>query len=219
VIVTVTCDLRPSFGRIRDQGNRPTCIAFAFSDAHAVARGPFLPLSTEHIYFNAVQRMPGKRPDDGVSLTSISDALRIDGQAEESGWPYLDDVPDDLQQWGPPETATPVFRRETIVSGDTIDLIESSLNSGRPLIVTLMITQSFCDADGGFVISKTHDVDVDWHAIIVVGHGYKDGRRAFLVRNSWGDPWGLNGYAWLDFEYLVSRLHDVILLKTGDSPL
>jgi hypothetical protein len=39
--LVVSRDLRPFFGAVRDQGSRPTCIAFALSDAHAAARGAF----------------------------------------------------------------------------------------------------------------------------------------------------------------------------------
>jgi len=33
--IDVVCDIRHRFGPARDQGMRPTCLAFAVSDAHA----------------------------------------------------------------------------------------------------------------------------------------------------------------------------------------
>ena len=33
--IAVECDLGSLFGAARDQGDRPTCLAFAASDAHA----------------------------------------------------------------------------------------------------------------------------------------------------------------------------------------
>ncbi len=40
------------------------------------------------------------------------------------------------------------------------------------------------------------------HAVVAVG--YDDTQRAFVVRNSWGPGWGLKGYFWIPYEYLVS---------------
>ena len=36
--VTVKTDLRARVGAARDQGQRPTCLAFAASDAHGVSK-------------------------------------------------------------------------------------------------------------------------------------------------------------------------------------
>jgi C1A family cysteine protease len=214
----ISCDLRPSFGATRNQGSRPTCVAFAVSDAHAAARGDSAPLSVEHIYFHAVQRTPGGHPQDGVSLANILDALRMDGQAAESGWPYLDSIPNDLGQWLPPATATPLFKRESTTANADIDMIVTQLDSGVPPVVTFMASLAFCEADTGFVEPRTSDADVGWHAVIVVGHAQKGGRRLLLVRNSWGETWGIDGYAWIDPGYLAPRVSSVATMKPSGSP-
>ena len=79
----ILCDLRRSFGAIRNQGSRPTCVAFAVTDAHAVTRDDLTELSVEHLYYHAVQRTPSGHPKDGVSLPKILEALLFDGQAAE----------------------------------------------------------------------------------------------------------------------------------------
>src|SRR5215469_3921058 len=88
VAITVLSDLRSLLGGARNQGRRPTCVAFAVSDAHAAARGTNELLSTEHLYFHGVQRTPNGHPNLGVSLSTILDALKHDGQCAETGWPY-----------------------------------------------------------------------------------------------------------------------------------
>ena len=128
--LVISCDLRPAFGPVRDQGSRPTCVAFAVSDTHAVARGAFAALSVEHLYYYAVQRTPGAHPNDGVSLPTILEALRLDGQAAEAGWPYLNSLPVDLTSWSPPATATPVFKRDSMAVALVIDAIMKQLDTG-----------------------------------------------------------------------------------------
>lgn len=48
---------------------------------------------------------------------------------------------------------------------------------------------------------KTERV-VGGHA--VVGVGYDDAQRRFIVRNSWGTGWGLQGYFTMPYDYLAN---------------
>src|SRR5437870_4073619 len=108
--IIIKTDLRHLFGPVRDQGQRPTCLAFAASDVHAARRGGLSPLSCEYAFFYA-QRRAGRRPTDGALLPEMLSAIRDDGQPEEAGWPYLASLPSDLSKWKPPAGIAPLFRR------------------------------------------------------------------------------------------------------------
>jgi hypothetical protein len=82
--VDILRDLRTEFGEARDQDARPTCMAFAASDAHAGLRTGWDPLSAEWAYYYAVRRDGGK-PEDGATLGSMLKALEMDGQPPEAG--------------------------------------------------------------------------------------------------------------------------------------
>jgi hypothetical protein len=77
-VITVSVDLRPLFGPARNQGPRPTCLAFAASDAHAALRSGWAPLSCEYAFYHA-QRRAGRPPSKGALLSSMLDAPRQDG--------------------------------------------------------------------------------------------------------------------------------------------
>jgi hypothetical protein len=213
VIPVISCDLRRLFGAIRNQGGRPTCIAFAVSDSHAAVRGAFMELSVEHLFYHAVQRTPGGHPAKGVNFPRILEALHLDGQAAEGGWPYMPVLPSDLSLWVPPKGATPVFKRQCHPAAGAITAIIAQLDAGFPVVVTFMVTMAFCMAEDGVVRLTTPDVEVDWHAVIAVGHGQSSGRPFLLVRNSWGESWGMGGYAWVDIDYLVPRLSGFATMK------
>lgn len=64
--IQVVTDLRPRFGPARDQGPRPTCLAFATSDLHAAIRSPtWAPLCCEYVFYHA-QTRDGRSPNSGV---------------------------------------------------------------------------------------------------------------------------------------------------------
>jgi hypothetical protein len=216
--MAIITDLRGLFGPVRDQGARPTCIAFATSDAHAAVRGPYEALSVEHLYWHAVQRTPEGRPEDGVNLPTILTALEADGQSLEVGWPYLDALPADLSQWVPPASAAPVLLRSASFGAHPTAVVRSQLDAGRPSLLCLRISDAFFapDADGLVSVSDA-DLDAGYHAVVAVAHGTLGHLPVIMIRNSWGEVWGLAGHAWLPDAYLGPRLIGIATMSATRS--
>ena len=77
--ITVRKDLRGRFGPARDQGLRPTCLAFATSDAHAAVRDTtWCRLSCEYLYYHAKQA--------GRSARTSGVKIAFDPRGTGSGW-------------------------------------------------------------------------------------------------------------------------------------
>jgi hypothetical protein len=215
MIISVKSDLRASFGPARDQGSRPTCLAFAMSDAHAVARADLSPLSSEFAYFHA-QRRASRPPSVGATLPAMLSAIREDGQPLETGWPYLTSVPADLTRWTPPATAKPVFRRAGASGTDKIEDIIAALGQGKPVVTLMRLSESFFRIDATAIVDEQPGEKPNFsqrHAVVAVGYGELNGQRVVLMRNSWGLKWGVNGYGWITEKYLQPRVIRLVTLQ------
>lgn len=203
--ITIHKDLRGEFGPARDQDPRPTCMAFAASDAHAGARPGWTPLSVEWAYYFALQR-EGVIPHTGVHLATMLDTLRNDGQPIETVWPYDASLFTDFDAWKPP-TAVSIFTRSSMPVVATVEGILAALDDDRPVLFTMSVSKAFFSPSPEGVVASTEPLDpARVHALVAVGHGKWNASPVILVRNSWGERWGLGGHAWIDLNYLTPRL-------------
>jgi C1A family cysteine protease len=86
-----------------------------------------------------------------------------------------------------------------------LDQMKGCLAAGYPFVFGFTVYSSFESqqvAQTGIVPMPQPDEEVvGGHAVMAVG--YDDSKSSFLVRNSWGTGWGLNGYFWMPYAYLT----------------
>jgi hypothetical protein len=207
-------DLRGSFGTARDQNPRPTCLAFAASDAHAGARPAWEPLSAEWAYYHAVKR-DGGLPHEGATLNAMLAAVKSDGQPAESHWAYIKAPITDVSTWKPPASPAQLFFRDHGPCGATVQQVIEQLNVGTPVLMTMTLSDAFYRPDADGVIAANEPTDPKRrHAVVAVGHGERGAAGLVLIRNSWGEAWGLKGYAWIATDYLAPRLTGAAIMTT-----
>lgn len=205
--LAIMVDFSPDFGAARSQGQRPTCLAFAASDCHAHAIGNgYGELSVEYAFYHAVERMVAKNRSNGVNFEAISTALGVDGQPEEYGWPYIPNLgPDD--DWSPPVNPGDIFHGKLDRISRDLGSVRDALDERIPVLLIMDISKSFFRPAAVEIINADSAERAEGvHAVIAVGYGHLDKAASYLVRNSWGEKWGSNGYAWLHEDYLEPRL-------------
>ena len=94
------------------------------------------------------------------------------------------------------------------------------LASGLPIAIGFTVFQSFesdqVTSTGIVPMPGHHEKQVGDHCVVLVG--YDDSQSAFIVRNSWGTAWGLQGYCMMPCAYLTNpRLSSDFWMATGVS--
>ena len=207
--VIVDIDLRSLIGQVRDQGLRPTCLAFATTAAHEASRRSVDYLSVEHLFYRGVQRSH-KNPMRGLNQVSVAEALGHDGQPIEAEWPYSEVVPDPAT-WTPPTSTGATHKATMVFSSSTVGDVRGMIESGVPVVLITSLTMAMYSPDeDGVVRSEVTDVvTARRHALLGVGSGHVEGVGGhILVRNSWGAAWGDRGHGWVPEPYLSAHLQD-----------
>lgn len=87
------------------------------------------------------------------------------------------------------------FQPSTLVTGSDRK-VKEALKKG-PLVTTLNVREDFLYYKSG--IYKTHSrKKVGGHAVALVG--FDDTKKAWLIKNSWGEDWGEKGFAWISYD-------------------
>ena len=212
--INIIRDLRCLFGDIRDQGNRPTCLAFATSDAHAGVRLGWEPLSCEYLFYHAVKFDGGDLDQKGVTLESMLRALREEGQPIESAWTYRPNNPENISNWKPPANINILYRRDSKHVAPSVNEIFQRLDAGIPVILSFCLSDAFFYGwdENGVCSSEIPPTPARRHAVVATGHGERKGERLIMIRNSWGSDWCCGGYGWVSETYLEIALCGVVEL-------
>lgn len=202
-------DLRPKCSPIENQGDVGSCTANAVVGAleylQIAGGNSVTDLSRLFVYYNARRLADQEAHDVGATMEHVMASLLGYGACTERLWPYNE------TSWKtkPPEECY----RHTVALPDMHYARVSAnmdrkyvLASGLPIIFGMGVPEfsmMVVAKETGHLVAPSDGV---WepagggHAMLIVG--YDDNKGAWLVRNSWGEGYGLNGYFWIDYAAL-----------------
>lgn len=205
-------DLRSRFSSVRDQGKLGSCTTFAATSIfeyyeNRIRKAIDTRLSPLFVYYNVTHDEYGNLIDKGSSYYDVITSMGAKGVCEEVLYPYKDDT--NIEP--PSETAYDDASNRKILKAMNVEAkhqdITSALSAGYPVAISLRLFDSFCENNHGFIFHPT-DEEISsskpqWHAMVIVG--YSKEAPVYIVRNSWGEKFGDNGYCYIPFSYIENQ--------------
>ncbi len=182
---------------VRDQGQCGSCWAFATTanaeSVWAISKGQLLDLSEEFLvdcasgagYFN--MGCNGGQPDSAFKY------MINNGQCTESSYPYKAGVSKTAGTCQKCASAGVSFSScSDVTPKDQVSL--AAAVAKQPVAIAIEAdTRYFQSYSGGILDSSSCGTKLD-HAVEIVGYGTENGIDYWIVRNSWSNTWGEQGY-------------------------
>ena len=144
----------------------------------------------------------GAQGYDGIAALTQTGTCFEDGA---DGWPY--DVTKFAVQPPPGCYAVAAANRvaQSLQVAQDVNQIRGCLAEGYPIAFGFTCypgLDSYEVASSGILpMPEAGEEPIGGHEVVLVG--YDDASRLFLVRNSWGTNWGLQGYFRMPYEYVI----------------
>ena len=226
-------DLAPFFPPVVNQGALNSCTActatalLGYFENRAFGRAV---LPSLMFLYKIERNLLSQTGDTGAFLRTAMQALRTFGVPPDQYWPnnpaLLDVEPSPfLYAYADNYKATSYYRLdETGMAGDALlSRVKSHLAMSLPSMFGFYLFSSSSQAsqNGGRIpFPLPGDVQTQQHALVAVGYDdhepvlnynpmtgqYATTIGALKIRNSWGPTWGIGGYGWLPYDYVLRGL-------------
>ena len=195
-------DLRPKCPPVYDQGQLGSCTANAIAGAIGFMEDGFV-ASRLFIYYNERVMEGTVKSDSGAQIRDGIKSVNQQGTCPEMIWPYK------VSKFAtkPPKQAYKSAASDLVsVYLKVVGLQEmkTCLAAGFPFVFGFSVYDAF-ESDqvaktGVLNLPAATEQMVGGHAVLCVG--YDDSFQRVIVRNSWGDTWGIAGYFTMPYTYI-----------------
>lgn len=205
-------DLTNQCPPVYDQSQLGSCTANAIAAAvefdlmKQKAKNIFVP-SRLFIYYNERVIEGTVASDSGAQIRDGIKSVGKQGDCPEKLWPY------DIAKFAvkPPANCYSKAKKYKAINYQRLvqDLnqLKGCLYSGYPFVFGFTVYTSFespqVTRTGHASMPAPGEKTIGGHAVMAVG--YDDSSQWFVVRNSWGDGWGMKGYFTLPYAYLLDQ--------------
>lgn len=207
----ILVDLRSNLPKIYDQGALGSCTAnavaaiFEYEQVRQQLKD-FMP-SRLFIYYNERVIEGTTDFDSGASIRDGIKTLNRIGTCTEETWPYhivSFKVPPSPEAYQEAEEHKSILYNRV---PQTEEALKTALTLEYPVAFGFTIFESFMDPEkwscDRMPDPKPNEKILGGHAVVLCG--FDNVNRLFLVRNSWGEQWGTDGYFWMPFDFCVDR--------------
>jgi len=177
---------------VKDQGQCGSCWTFsstgAAEGAWAIAKGQLVDLSEQQLVDCATGISYGSHGCSGGQMEGADKYLIEHGQCSLNSYPYT-------AKDGSCQKCSAVAKFTScsdVKPNDQISL--KGAVAQQPISIAIEAdTRYFQSYTSGVLDSTSCGTTLD-HGVLIVGYGEENGKKYWLVKNSWGTTWGENGY-------------------------
>lgn len=217
LVIKDSVDLRKFFGPIRNQEDLGSCTSFAVASMYEAMMKrngveSDIVLSPGFLYYYS--NILKGRPQGGSNFHDQLGVLGIHGICRDTFYTYDSDNPSKK----PSEDAIEDAETHRVLAAKQIPLslnsdkeksldhnhrmITSALSEGLPVGISLKVYDNL-GKNGAFILHPTDSPSAKeegYHAMVIAGYSEENG--FYIVRNSWGENFGDNGYCYIPTTYI-----------------
>jgi C1A family cysteine protease len=204
-------DLRKMCPPVYDQGHLGSCTAnaiaaaYEFDEMKEAETNVFAP-SRLFIYYNEREIEGHVDEDSGAEIKDGIQSISVKGVCPEAQWPY--DIAKYTEK--PNDDCYKVALNHKSIEHkrvyQNLGQLKQCLLEGFPFVFGFIVYESFESEEvkkSGIVpMPKEGEKILGGHAVVCVG--FDDEKKQFIVRNSWSEQWGDQGYCWMPYDYLTN---------------
>ena len=177
---------------VKDQGQCGSCWSFsatgAIEGAWAISKGQLIDLSEQELVDCATGISYGSHGCNGGQMEGAFKFVIEHGQCSLASYPYT-------AKDGTCKTCSAVAHISSCSDVKPNDQISfKAAVAQQPVAVALSADSRIFQSYSGGVITSTSCYTSLNHGVLTVGYGTENGQDYWLVKNSWGTSWGLDGY-------------------------
>ncbi|XP_065836254.1 pro-cathepsin H-like [Oscarella lobularis] len=186
---------------VKNQGRCGSCWTFSTTGAlechHALATGDLVSLSEQNLV-DCAGNFDNNGCDGGLPSHAFEYIHYNKGIESEEDYPYVGK--DSKCKFNLSKVAATVKSSFNITKGDEEEIVRCVALNG-PVSIAYDVVKDFSSYKKGVYKSDECHKDASSvnHAVLAVGYGETDdGQKYWIVKNSWGASWGMNGYFWME---------------------